>query len=97
MPPKLLKSTKTICSETLKTIFNNCLIQTEFPNALRIADVTPILKKEDPSRAKNYTPVSVLPSLSKIFERILRRRVSLYVDQFLSTFMCGYRKGYSTQ
>ena len=30
--PKLLKSTKTICSETLKTIFNNCLIKAEFPN-----------------------------------------------------------------
>ena len=97
IPPKLLKSTKTICSETLKTIFNNCLIKAEFPNELKLADVTPILKKEDPSRAKNYRPVSVLPSVSKVFERILHRQVSSYVDQFLSTFMCGYRKGFSTQ
>ena len=44
--PRLLKSTKTICSETLKTIFNNCLIKAEFPNKLKLADVTPILKKE---------------------------------------------------
>ena len=43
---KLLKSTKTICSETLKTIFNNCLIKAEFPNELKLADVTPILKKK---------------------------------------------------
>ena len=95
--PKLLKSTKTICSETLKTIFNNCIIKAEFPNDLKLADVTPILKKEDLSRAKNYRPVSVLPSVSKIFERILRRQVSSYVDQFLSTFTCGCRKGFSTQ
>ena len=62
---KLLKSTKTICSETLKTIFNSCLIKAEFPNELKLADVAPIMKKENPSRAKNYRPVSVLPSVSK--------------------------------
>ena len=43
--PKVLKSTKTICSETLKTIFNNCLIKAEFPNELKLADITAILKK----------------------------------------------------
>ena len=81
----------------MKTIFNNCLIKAEFPNELKLADVTPTLKKEDLSRAKNYKPVNVLPSVSKIFERVLHRQVSSYVDQFLSTFMCGYRKGFSTQ
>ena len=45
IPPKRLKYTKTICSETLKTIFNNSLIKAEFPNELKLADVTPILKK----------------------------------------------------
>ena len=97
IPPKLLKFTKTICSETLKTTFNNCLIKAEFPSELKPTDVAPILKKEDPSRAKNYRPVSVVPSVSKIFERILHRQVILRVDQFLSTFMSGYRKGFSTQ
>ena len=52
IPPKLLKSTKTICSETLKTIFNNCLIEAEFPNEVKLADATPILEKEDHSLAK---------------------------------------------
>ena len=69
----------------------------EFPNELKLADLTPILKKEDPSRAKNYKSVSVLPSVSKVFERILHRQVSSYVDQFLPTFMWGYRKGFSLQ
>ena len=45
IPPKLLKSTKTVCSEALKTIFNNCLIKAEFPNKLKVTDITPILKK----------------------------------------------------
>ena len=63
IPPKLLKYTKTICFDTLKTIFNNCLITAEFPNELKLADVTSILKKEDPSRAKDYSPVSLLHSV----------------------------------
>ena len=46
IPPKLLKSTKSICSETLKAIFNNCLSKAEFPNELKLTDVTPILKKK---------------------------------------------------
>ena len=71
--PKLLKSTKNICFETLKTIFNNCLIKAEFPNEFKVASVTPIFKKEDASRAKNYRSVNVLPSVLKIFERILHR------------------------
>ena len=59
--------------------------------------MTPIFKKEAPSRAKNYRSVSVLPSVSEIFERILHRQVISYVDQLLSPFTCGYRKGFSTQ
>ena len=81
----------------MKTIFNNCIIKAEFPNELKLADVTPISEKKDPSRAKNYRVISVLTIVSKIFERILHRQVSSYVDQFLSIFMCGYRKGFSTQ
>ena len=61
-------------------------MKAEFSNKLKLADVTPILKKEDPSRGKNYRPVGVLPSVSKIFERNLHRQASSSVDQFLSTF-----------
>ena len=41
--------------------------------------------------------IGVLLSVSKIFERILHRLVSSYVDQFVPTFMCGYGKDFSTQ
>ena len=81
----------------MKTIFNNCLIKAEFPNELRLVDVPPIFKMQELSRAMNYRPVSVLPSVSKIFERILHKQVSSYVDQFLLVFMYDYRKGFSTQ
>ena len=46
VPTKLLKSTKIICYETLKTIFNNCFIEAEFSSELKPADATTILKKK---------------------------------------------------
>ena len=41
--------------------------------------------------------MSVLPSVSKIYERLLHTQLSQYFEQFISPHMCGYRKGYSAQ
>ena len=46
---------------------------------------------------KNYRPFSVLPTVSKILERLMQKQISEYINQFLSPFLCGYRKGFSTQ
>ena len=42
-----------------------------FSNELKLADITPILEKDDSTLAKNYRPVTVLPCVSKMFERIM--------------------------
>ena len=39
----------------------------------------------------------MLPSVSKIFERIIQKQFSNFVDQFLSPYLCRYRKGYNSQ
>ena len=46
---------------------------------------------------KNYRPVSILPVVSKIFERIMQKQINSYVEKYLSPYLCGYRKGYNTQ
>ena len=46
---------------------------------------------------KQSRPVSVLPGVSKFFERLMHKQLSFYIDQILSHYMCGYRKGFSTQ
>ena len=56
-----------------------------------------MFKKEDASLLKNYRPVSVLPVVSKIYERIMQKQILEYIDKHLSPHLCGYRKGYSTQ
>ena len=67
-----------------------------FPNKLKLADITSVDKKKDPSLVENYRPVTVLPSALKTFEMI-QKQFSNYVDKFLSPCYCGYRKGFNTQ
>ena len=49
-------------------------------------------KKEESTKVKNYRPVSILPTVSKIFERLMQKQISEYIKQFLSPFLCVYKK-----
>ena len=74
IPTKRLKEVSDICAPALNYIWNKEIItQKSFPNNLKLADVTPVFKKEDASLLKNYRPVSVLPVASKTYERIMQK------------------------
>ena len=49
------------------------------------------------TQAKNYRAISVLPSVSKVFERLMQKQLLFHIDSYLSPYLCGYRKGYSAQ
>ena len=51
----------------------------------------------DPSDKANYRPVSVLPLLSKVFEKIIYDQLYEYLENLLSGLLCGFRKAYFTQ
>ena len=81
IPPKILKE-RDCCSDILQKFFNNTLSNKELPDELKLADVTPIYKNNDPNKSKNYRPVSVLPVVSKVFEKIMRDQISQYINSF---------------
>ena len=62
-----------------------------------IANVTPIFKKRARTSKNNYRPVSILPILSKLFERLISKQFSEFFESILSKFQCGFRKGYGAQ
>ena len=68
-----------------------------FDSNLKQADVTPVFKKKDRELVENYRPISVLPTVSKIFEKIALKQIYDYIKKYLSTYLCGYRKGFCTQ
>ena len=98
IPTRRIKDVSDVCSPILANIWNEeILLNRNFPENLKLADVTPIFKKKDKTFVENYRPVSVLPTVSKIFERIMRKQITDYIGKFLSPFLCGCRKGFSTQ
>ena len=48
MPPNILRASKESCSKTLTELFNNTLLTSSFLNELKVADVSPVFKKDDP-------------------------------------------------
>ena len=63
-----------------------------FCKCLKRANITHLHIKR---RKDNKDPVSILPTLSKILERIPFKLISVYFDKFLSDQQCGFRKRYS--
>ena len=54
-----MKTSIESCSEVLTKLFNNTIVASNFPDKLKVVDVSPIFKKDDPKKSKNYRPVSV--------------------------------------
>ena len=61
-----------------------------------MADVIPIHKTDAKNIMKNYRPVS-LPIVSKLFEKIMYKQISSYVDNLLSPYLFRFRWGHSTE
>ena len=97
IPPKIIKDSIEIVTPSLTNLFNISVDESIFPTDLKYANVAPIFKKNDSTSKENYRPISILPSVSKIFERILFQQISSYVSSILSPFLCGFRKGYNAQ
>ena len=64
----------------IKHIVNLSISKSEFPTLWKHAKVVPLLKKDDPLSAKNYRPVSLLPILSKILERVIFNQLVGYLE-----------------
>ena len=77
--------------------FNYCIDTGEFPQKFKNADIIPVHKKKKKSEKTNYRPVSILPKLSKIYEKLIYDQLYDYFDKILLPSQCGFRKRYSSQ
>ena len=92
-----MKDNKDLFSYFIFASFNNAVSKGVFPNELKQADIKSIYKKESRNEKQNYRPVSILPNLSKIFERCIYDQLKDHFDKLLSNYQWGVRKGLSTQ
>ena len=55
----------------------------------------PVFKKDSRTDKKNYRPISILPNVSKIYERCINKQLEEYFQALLSKYQCGFRNCYS--
>ena len=99
IPTFIYQCLSNLISIPLTLLLNETLETSIFPNCLKIALVTPVFKKgcrEDPS---NYRPISSLPIISKIFERIIKDQLMKFLEEYnlLNNRQFGFRKNHSTE
>ena len=94
----LLKQIINCIATPLSHIFNLSLSSGKCPNSLKLAKVIPIYKKDDPSLISNYRPISLLPCISKVLEKIVYKRLFNFLKQNKSLIpnQFGFRKDHST-
>ena len=93
----MLIKTYDILSNYLSEYYSKAKQEHKYPTSLKIADVIPIHKKDEKTLAKNYRPVSLIPVVSKLFERNMHTEIIDFIENSLSPFLFGFRKGHSTE
>ena len=75
-------------------LFNNSVSEGIFPECFKTAKIIPIFKSGDSNSTVNYIPISMLPFLSKIFEKSMCARLDFYLksNNILCTNQIGFRK-----
>ena len=95
----LLKAIKYEIVKTLTFNINHSLKIETFRDRLKVARVRPLFKKGDNQLITNYRPITILPSLSKIFEKVMHMQLTYYLESntLMATTQYGYRSGHSTE
>ena len=96
---KLLKRAKEVLLKPLTILINQMLTTSKFPSELKKSKVKPLFKSGENTSFSNYRPISLLPSISKIFENVIFYQLMEYfithnlfcIEQF------GFRPGHSTE
>ena len=80
-------------------LVNQSIVEGVFPNAFKLGYITPIHKAGCKMDVKNYRPISILPAISKIIEKVVTLQMTDFLERnkLLSPSQYGFRKGYSTE
>ena len=97
IPNKIVVDNSDIFAPILYNNFNNNITNGAFPWNLKLADITPTHKKKERILKENYRLISILPAISKIYEKLIEDQLSTYFVNILSKLQCGFRKGCSAQ
>ena len=90
MPVSILRNSVDVCLIPLTDQLNNIVNDCHWPVELGSANITPAHKKESTTDKGNYRPISVLPPISKVFEKLLCGELSDYMKGTFLPLLCGF-------
>ena len=95
---RFLKDGVNILAKPIFALCNLSISQGFFPNACKVAKLKPIFKKGKKTDSSNYRPISLLPSISKIVERVIHDQTNAFLsdEDILYNYQSGFRDNHST-
>lgn len=98
LPPNLIRKCADELTLPLHMLVNQSFEEGQFPDSLKIAIIKPIYKKGEKTNPKNYRPIALLPTFSKIFEKTMCDRVYNFCEKYniFHESQNGFRKKRST-
>lgn len=97
--PKMLLVAESQVSGILGNIFNKMIYSGTYPNCLKIHKVFPIPKTTSSRIVTDFRPISVLPTIDKVFEKLIFNQLSNYIHENKILYECqfGFKKGAGTE
>ena len=95
IPARLLKETASIIVPSICKLFNKSLEQGTVPQDWKLENVVPVYKKGDKEHTENYRPISLLPIISKVFERSIFMNIRRQFSRAIHDHQHGFLQGKS--
>ena len=99
LPGTFLRDGSAVIAIPLTQIINLSIVTSKFPDLCKIAKLIALFKKGSRTDAKNYRPISLLPLLSKLFEKVIHIQTENFLNSndILYTYQSGFRSRHSTE
>ena len=95
--PKIIKFAQPVITNPIKVLINKSIDQSVFPEKLKAAQVSPLFKKNNSLDKSNYRPISVLPMISKFYERAIFDQIMEFLNNHFNPLLSAFRSGFGCQ
>ena len=97
--PRILKLAAVILAPSITSLINKSIDSAYFPTQLKIAKIFPIHKSGSKSDPSNYRPISILPTISKLFEKHINKHLMGFLNKYNLIYenQSGFRPKHSCQ